>query len=56
MVVADLGFLSFAPSSTLSHYRSHPITPTIIRRRTAETSNANKVYLIAVAIVPQRSA
>jgi hypothetical protein len=51
-----LGFLSFPPSSTLSHIRSYPITIAIIRRKSAETSNANKVRCLGVVIVPQRAA
>jgi hypothetical protein len=51
-----LGFLSFAPSTTLSHHRSHLITVAIIRRRSAETANSNKVICLGIAIVPQRAA
>jgi hypothetical protein len=55
-VVADLGHLSFPASTTLSHHRSFPITPIIIRRRASETANAYTVFCLAVAIVPQHEA
>jgi hypothetical protein len=55
-VVADLGHLSFPASTTLSHHRSYPITPIIVRRRVNETANANAVFCLAVVIVPQREA
>ena len=54
-VVADLGYLEFPPSTTLSHHRSHLITVAIIRRRADETANANKVICLGVVIVPQRA-
>jgi hypothetical protein len=55
-VVEDLGFVSFSPSSTLSHHRAHLLTIFIVRRRTQETANANKVICLGVVIVPQREA
>jgi len=54
-VVADLGYVSFPPSSTLSHHRSHLLSPLIGRRRTAEASNSNKVICLGIVIVPQRA-
>jgi len=54
-VVADLGYLSFAPSSTLSHHRCHLLTIFIVRRRTSETANNNKVLCLGIAIIPQRA-
>jgi len=53
-VVADLGVLTFAPSDTLSHNRSHPLAINIIRRRSQESANANSVMCLGVVIVPQR--
>jgi len=53
-VVADLGVLSFSPSNTLSHHRSHPISVSIIRRRSLESANANSVMCLGAVIVPQR--
>jgi len=55
-VIADLGHLSFAPSTTLSHHRSHLINISVIRRRSQESPNGNKVLCLGVVIVPQRSA
>jgi len=55
-VVVDLGHLSFPASNTLSHHRSYPITPIIVRRRANETANSNAVFCFAVVIVPQREA
>jgi len=54
-VIADLGHLSFPASTTLSHHRSFPITPIIIRRRANESANSNAVFCLAVVIVPQRA-
>jgi len=54
-VVANLGYLSFSPSTTLSHYRSYPISITVARRKALETTNANKVICRGVVIVPQRA-
>jgi len=54
-VVVDLGHLSFPASNTLSHHRSFPITPIIVRRRAYETANSNAVFCLAVVIVPQRA-
>jgi hypothetical protein len=53
-VVVDLGVISFEPSTTLSHYRSHPFVFRIMRRKQAEQPNGNKVICRGVAIVPQR--
>jgi hypothetical protein len=53
--VADLGVLTFAPSDTLAHNRSHPLAINIIRRRSQETSNANSVMCFGIVIVPQRT-
>jgi hypothetical protein len=55
-VIANLGHLSFPPSTYLSHHRSFPITPILIRRRASETSNAHTVFCLAVVIIPQREA
>jgi hypothetical protein len=55
-IVADLGFLSFAPSTALSHHRSHLITIGVVRRKGSETANNHKVILLGVVIVPQRAA
>jgi len=54
-VVADLGYVSFPPSSTLSHHRSHLISPLIGRKRTVEVPNSNKVICRGIVIVPQRA-
>jgi hypothetical protein len=54
-VLADLGYVSFSPSSSLTHHRSYLLGVQIIRRRGLETSNANKVICFGVAIVPQRA-
>ena len=54
-VVADCGHFSFLPSDTLSHHRSHLITPFIVRQRSAESANANKVLCLGMVIIPQRS-
>jgi hypothetical protein len=53
--VADLGYLTFDPSTTLSHHRSHPVSISVIRRKSQETTNGNKVICLGVAIVPQRA-
>jgi hypothetical protein len=55
-VVADMGHIVFPPSTTLSHYRSYPISLIIIRRRIDEAPNNNTVYCLGAIIVPQRSA
>jgi hypothetical protein len=55
-VVANLGYLSFPPSNTLSHHRSHLISIGVIRRRSQESANGNKVLCLGVVIVPQRAA
>jgi hypothetical protein len=54
-VVADCGYFGFAPSTTLSHHRSHLITPFIVRQRSAESANANKVLCLGMVIIPQRA-
>jgi len=54
-VVADCGYFSFLPSDTLSHHRSHLITPFIVRQRSAESANANKVLCLGMVIIPQRA-
>jgi len=54
-VVADLGYLSFSPSTTFSHYRSYPISITVARRKGLETTNSNTVICRGVVIVPQRA-
>ena len=54
-VVADLGYLSFSPSTTLSHYRSYPLSITVVRRKGSETTNSNTVICRGVVIVPQRA-
>ena len=54
-IVADLGFLSFPPSSTLSHHRSYPVSILVARRKVLETTNSNKVMCLGVVIVPQRA-
>ena len=54
-VVADLGHLSFPPSTTLSHHRSYPITIRITRKKGSETTNGNKVMCLGAVIVPQRA-
>jgi hypothetical protein len=54
-VVADCGFFTFTPSTTLSHHRSHLITPFIVRQRSAESANANKVLCLGMVIIPQRA-
>jgi hypothetical protein len=50
-----LGYLTFDPSTTLSHHRSHLVSISVIRRKGAETTNANKVICLGVVIVPQRA-
>jgi len=55
-IVADLGFLSFPPSSTLSHHRSYPVSIIVARRKALETTNSNKVMCLGMVIVPQRLA
>ena len=54
-IVADLGYISFSPSTTLSHYRSYPICITVVRRKHLETTNSNTVICRGVVIVPQRA-
>ncbi len=54
--VVDLGYVSFPPSATLTHYRSYPLTVIIVRKRSQEPSNDNSVICLAVVIIPQRSA
>jgi hypothetical protein len=53
--VVDLGYLTFDPSTTLSHHRSHPVAIAVVRRKGSESANSNTVYCLAVAIVPQRA-
>ena len=54
-IVANFGFLEFPPSTTLAHYRSHPIAIRIIRRKGLEAQNDNKVRCLGAVIVPQRA-
>jgi hypothetical protein len=53
--VANLGYLTFDPSTTLSHHRSHLVSISVIRRKSEETTNGNKVICLGVVIVPQRA-
>jgi hypothetical protein len=55
-VRADLGYIAFAPSSSLTHYRSYLLTVAVVRRRSQESSNSNSVICLGVALVPQRTA
>jgi len=54
-IVSNLGYFSFSPSTTLSHHRSHLINIRVVRRKGAETTNANKVLCLGVVIIPQRA-
>jgi hypothetical protein len=53
--VANLGYLTFDPSTTLSHHRSHLVSISVIRRKSEETTNGNKVICLGVVIIPQRA-
>ena len=53
--VADLGHITFEPSTTLSHHRSHLVSISVIRRKSQETTNGNKVICLGIVIVPQRA-
>jgi hypothetical protein len=54
-VLVNLGHFNFSPSSSLSHHRSYLLAVQIIRRKSQESANANKVICFGVAIVPQRA-